>query len=103
MTRSHVTVRQVARRGDDHRPAAQAPTRRPAVATAGLQQELHARLLRAWDAETSFNARTWSAERPEKGQCAVTALVVQDLLGGVIVRAKVDGESHYWNVLDGGT
>lgn len=42
------------------------------------------------------------------GQCAVTALVVEKLLGGYIVRAasvSVNGReagSHYWNVLETG-
>lgn len=36
------------------------------------------------------------------GQCAVTALLVQDLFGGDLVRAEValpgrERESHYWN------
>jgi hypothetical protein len=36
------------------------------------------------------------------GQCAVTALVVQDVFGGEIVRADVPGYgSHYWNRLPG--
>lgn len=36
------------------------------------------------------------------GQCAVTALVVQDLLGGELVRAQfADGSSHYWNRFPG--
>jgi hypothetical protein len=45
----------------------------------------------------------WSAENPSLGQCAVTALVVQDLLGGEILLADVhhaDGSRqgvHYWN------
>jgi hypothetical protein len=32
----------------------------------------------------------------------VTALVVQDQLGGDLVRARIDGESHYWNRLPSG-
>lgn len=36
------------------------------------------------------------------GQCAVTALLVQDLLGGELVRAQVSPtESHYWNRIPG--
>jgi hypothetical protein len=36
------------------------------------------------------------------GQCAVTALVVQDIFGGELVRADVPGfGSHYWNRLPG--
>lgn len=55
-----------------------------------------------WTAETS-SAENWTSERPETGQCAVTALVVQDVLGGELHRALVNGESHYWNVLEDGT
>jgi hypothetical protein len=50
----------------------------------------------------------WSPERPARGQCAVTALVVQDLLGGELLLAEVrnaDGSRqgvHYWNRLAGG-
>jgi hypothetical protein len=50
----------------------------------------------------------WSAENPARGQCAVTALVVQDFLGGELLLAEVlnaDGSRqglHYWNRLPGG-
>jgi hypothetical protein len=46
---------------------------------------------------------TWSPENPARGQCGVTALVVQDLLGGELLLAEVhnaDGSRqgvHYWN------
>jgi hypothetical protein len=33
----------------------------------------------------------------------VTALVVQDFLGGELLRGLVCGESHYWNRLPDGT
>lgn len=40
-----------------------------------------------------------------KGQCYVTALIVQDFYGGKILRFKTSKmkESHYWNVLPDGT
>jgi hypothetical protein len=50
----------------------------------------------------------WSSEAPARGQCAVTALVVQDLFGGELLLAEVrnaDGSRqglHYWNRLAGG-
>jgi hypothetical protein len=50
----------------------------------------------------------WSPENPGRGQCAVTALVVQDLLGGELLLAEVlnaDGSwqgLHYWNRLASG-
>jgi hypothetical protein len=56
----------------------------------------------AWSADTSM-ADDWTPENPAKGQCAVTALVVQDLLGGKLLRAVVEGESHYFNQLPDGS
>lgn len=55
----------------------------------------------AWAADTSAAAE-WSASNPALGQCAVTALVVQDRLGGDLRRATVGEVSHYWNAVDGG-
>jgi hypothetical protein len=60
--------------------------------------DLELAVRRAWGADTSASA-TWSADCPSAGQCAVTALVVQDYLGGDLLRAVVCGESHYWNRL----
>lgn len=47
----------------------------------------------------------WTPDNPSRGQCGVTALVVQDLLGGELLLAEVHvaGERtgwHYWNRLD---
>jgi hypothetical protein len=56
-------------------------------------------LRRAWDAETSNDPVAWSPSNPALGQCAVTALVVQDYFGGELLRAEVAGVSHYWNQL----
>jgi hypothetical protein len=50
----------------------------------------------------------WSPATSARGQCAVTALVVQDLLGGELLLAEVrnaDGSRqgvHYWNRFAGG-
>lgn len=56
----------------------------------------------AWDATTSVDSR-WSPDNPALGQCAVTALVVQDALGGSLLRATVGDVSHYWNKLADGS
>jgi uncharacterized protein (DUF952 family) len=64
----------------------------------------------SWSRETCdpVDAEVWSAENPSRGQCAVTALVVQDLLGGELLLAEVhypDGSRqglHYWNRLGEG-
>ncbi|WP_433576792.1 YunG family protein [Nocardia brasiliensis] len=59
----------------------------------------------AWSADTSATA-IWEATNPAKGQCAVTACVVQDYLGGDILHTTAtlptgDLVSHYFNVVDG--
>lgn len=51
---------------------------------------------RGWAADTSSDP-SWSCENPELGQCAVTALLVQEWLGGELLRARVGEVSHYWN------
>ena len=55
----------------------------------------------AWAADTSTDPG-WSTKCPARGQCAVTALVIQDYLGGELMRAEVEGISHYWNQVSGG-
>lgn len=65
---------------------------------AGIEQIFRA----AWGADTCDPAETsWSAANPARGQCGVTSLVLQDLLGGTLLLADVhvDGEKvghHYW-------
>ena len=55
----------------------------------------------AWSKETSHPAYNWSPDNPSAGQCAVTALVVQDLLGGDILACKVGRISHFVNFIEG--
>jgi hypothetical protein len=55
----------------------------------------------SWTRETSNAGVEWRPSRPSIGQCAVTALIVQDHLGGEIMRTTVRGESHYFNVVNG--
>lgn len=64
--------------------------------------DLALRLEDSWTRETSADPVHWSAENSAYGQCAVSALVVQDHFGGELLRARVDGISHYWNRLPTG-
>jgi hypothetical protein len=57
----------------------------------------------AWTAATSTDPEAWTAQNPAYGQCAVTALVVQDALGGEILRGRVGQTSHYLNRLPDGS
>ena len=73
-------------------------------------QALDDALRASWCVWTSdpIDQSRWSEVNPAWGQCASTALVVQDLLGGELVMADVHGEDgtpagvHYWNRLAGG-
>lgn len=69
----------------------------------GVPDHLLRGVRRAWSRRTSFQPDQWSADNPAFGQCAVTALAVQDLLGGDILRAETGGVSHFWNRLPDGT
>jgi hypothetical protein len=64
--------------------------------------QLEAAIASAWTRETSADPQSWTAENPAWGQCAVTALVVQDYFGGEIRRGEVGSTSHYWNILPDG-
>ncbi|MFF7947707.1 YunG family protein [Streptomyces griseorubiginosus] len=60
----------------------------------------------SWSAETctpEFRSR-WSPDNPARDQCGVTAMVLNDLLGGELIRGEVhvNGERvdyHWWNRL----
>ncbi|WP_431213838.1 YunG family protein [Puia sp. P3] len=59
-------------------------------------------LQQSWDKQTCYPAdiSKWSEHLPETGQCAVTALLINDLYGGKIVfNQRLD---HYWNILPDG-
>ena len=61
---------------------------------------------RSWNQDTSSDPDNWYKENPAWGQCAVTACVVNDYLGGKIVWAEAllpDGRtiSHYFNNING--
>ncbi|MCY0887346.1 MAG: hypothetical protein OWQ59_02720 [Alicyclobacillaceae bacterium] len=63
------------------------------------QLESILRVLEAcWSKETSSN---YTPDLPSRGQGAVTALFLQDLLGGELLRTRVDQEWHYYNRIDG--
>lgn len=52
----------------------------------------------AWSRSSST---LWSEDNPARGQCGVTALVVNDLLGGEIVKTRFEQLWHFYNVIDG--
>ncbi|MGG1217278.1 hypothetical protein ABE236_07325 [Priestia endophytica] len=55
-------------------------------------------LYKSWSTESSSK---WTRENPANGQCGVTSLVVNDLLGGEIVKTKCVSGWHFYNKLNG--
>jgi hypothetical protein len=69
--------------------------------------EIEASIRDAWGRDTSDDPHEWSETNRARGQCAVTALVVRELLGGEILVANVlrggaRVERHAWNRLPSG-
>jgi hypothetical protein len=71
----------------------------------GLERVIRA----AWGVDTcaSEDVPMWHPANPARGQCGVTALVLNDLLGGDLVcgEVHVNGvrvDYHWWNRLAGG-
>ncbi|MFK7836050.1 MAG: hypothetical protein AB8B60_07510 [Sulfitobacter sp.] len=55
-------------------------------------------LAEAWPLETAVQ---WTPENPALGQCNVTAAVIFDLFGGMLLRTRLDGVWNYYNAIDG--
>jgi hypothetical protein len=65
-------------------------------------QALEEALESAWSAETSWDPAHWNSANPAWGQCAVTALLIQESFGGILLVSMVGGIQHYWNRLPNG-
>jgi len=68
--------------------------------------KLEQALLASWDKDTSSDPDNWTKENPAWGQCAVTALIVNDYLSGKLVWANAllpdeRSISHYFNNVNG--
>lgn len=64
----------------------------------GTVLEFGERLSKAWSSDTSSK---WSVERQALGQCSVSALVVQDVFGGELLKTRVGDDWHFYNRIDG--
>jgi len=59
--------------------------------------------------DTSATPDNWVEENPTLGHCAVISLLAQEIFGGELLRASLEGtefayaKSHYWNLLPDGT
>lgn len=60
-------------------------------------------LKKAWSKETSYWPEKWNPKKPSIGQCAVTALLLQNYAGGKILQTKIPNYgTHLWNKLPNG-
>ena len=62
------------------------------------ERELREKLRSVWSTATGGK---WRPDNPACGQCSVTALVLQDLLGGDILKTSVEGQWHFYNLVGG--
>jgi uncharacterized Fe-S cluster-containing protein len=72
-----------------------------------IQKKLTDALRKSWGTDTGFAPEDIVKSNPSRAQCITSSLVVQDYLGGEIVRYHVTGEGinekHYFNIIDDGT
>ena len=61
-------------------------------------ERMRALLPQAWSWRSSGK---WRPENPARGQCGMTALLVQDELGGDILKTRVGEAWHFYNRLGG--
>ena len=54
-------------------------------------------LKKSWSLKTSSK---WTSDNPAEGQCGVTSLVVNDLLGGEIYKTRLPAGWHFYNMID---
>lgn len=64
-----------------------------------IPDDLYAAIFRSLDRSTAYGREGWTPENPWFGHCAIVALIIQDRLGGEIVRGEWSSKqfgSHYW-------
>ena len=65
-------------------------------------KELEYILRKSWNRETCVPSmqNDWNSNNPSLGQCAITSLVVNDFMGGKIMRCMASTGSHYYNLVN---
>ncbi|MCY7752492.1 hypothetical protein MOB25_03915 [Bacillus haynesii] len=64
----------------------------------GQIEQIMKALYKSWSSDSSSK---WSQDNLAKGQCGVTALVVNDVLGGEIRKTKLTEGWHFYNFING--
>ena len=65
-------------------------------------KKLEKALLKSYSKELCYEKvkEYWTEENKTLGMCAITALIVNDYFNGDIAKIKVDGISHYFNIMN---
>lgn len=65
-------------------------------------KQLEQALLKSYSKEICYEKvkNNWTEKKKTLGMCAITSLVVNDFLKGQIAKIKVNGISHYFNVIE---
>ena len=65
-------------------------------------KELEKALLNSYEKELCYEKvrENWTEENKTLGMCAITSLIVNDYFKGEIAKIKVDGISHYFNIIN---
>ena len=61
--------------------------------------ELYHVIKRSWSQDSTSD--TFDPANPCRNQCAVTALAVQQLMGGDLLKTETQGGTHFYNRVDG--
>jgi hypothetical protein len=66
-----------------------------------INSEAMVALIESWCAMTAYPKcrDSWSSKNPSLGQCAVTALLIQDYFGGIIKFSQTN--NHFFNQING--
>ncbi|MDN5388963.1 MULTISPECIES: YunG family protein [Bacillus] len=64
----------------------------------GQFEQIMNALYKSWSSDSSSK---WSQDNPAKGQCGVTALIVNDLLGREIRKTRLPEGWHFYNFING--
>ena len=65
----------------------------------GELTDLRKQMEQVWAKDTAYK-NMWNPKIPSTGHCFVTALWLNWYFGGDIIRGRVEGESHYWNIIN---
>lgn len=73
-----------------------------------IHPRLKAAIEAGWSNDTAASDNDWSHANPAVGHCDITALIIQESIGGDLLMKQVFrngklSEHHYWNILPDGT